>query len=194
MKATLLISSPRPNSLTHQFAEIVESILREKGFERKIVDVYADNLQSIITLSQALDYHDGNVFPDMKNVMDAFSTSAVLFFVFPVWVYGVPAPLKGVLEKIVRPNITFKIEKSAARPLLTNIKRLCVICSSGQDNNFANQTDDPVYYTFKQLMADNFAPDCQYSYLRFFGTDHANEFGVQTFFERLRLGVAEIIS
>jgi NAD(P)H dehydrogenase (quinone) len=180
-KATVFICNPRPDSLTYRFAGLARAVCVEADVEVSAVDLYRDGIDPFLTPQQAASYNDGVVYPDMSGVMASLRQSSTLCFVFPVWMYGIASPLKGLLEKIVRPGITFRITPDGAAPLLTNITRLCVICSSGQADNFSADDSDPVEYSFRKLAEDNFAAACSHEYLRLFGADHITPDQIEVF-------------
>lgn len=169
---TIFVCNPRPESLTFRLLRKVQEAISAQQVEHQVIDIYKNNVPHTLTRSQAERYDDGVVFHDVKDVMEAMTKSDYLCFIFPVWMYGIPSPLKGLLEKVVRPDITFKITKEGVSPLLNNIKGVKVVCTSGQFNNFQNVSDDPVYYTFRELTKDNFGPECELIYHRLFGVDH----------------------
>lgn len=150
------------------------------------MDIYKDGIPCILTPQQAITYNDGVVFSDMEHIMTLLKNSDSLCFIFPVWMYGLPSPIKGVLEKIVRPDITFSIRKDGVMALLDNIKQVSVICSSGQQDRFGSLEEDPVYYTFRHLINDNFDSNCGFSYNRLFGTDHLNSEKLERFNSKIR--------
>lgn len=98
------------------------------------------------------------------------STSAALIFVFPIWMYGVPSCLKGLFENLFKPGLTFNVTDSGIQPLLTNIRTVLIICSSGQRQP-DNLNMDMNEQFFSELIAHNMGPDCQLKYLRLWGTD-----------------------
>jgi putative NADPH-quinone reductase len=191
-RATIFLCNPRPASLSYRFCEIVRQEIASRGVEAKVIDIYRERIDPVLTSQQAETYEDGVVYPDVSEIMNSFRTSSALCFVFPVWMYGVPSPLKGLLEKIVRPSITFRIIQDGVEPLLTNVTRLCVICSSGQADDFGARDRDPVEYAFRKLKEDNFGADCAYEYLRLFGADHINVHEIEQFEQRIRSRVTAL--
>ena len=53
-------------------------------------------------------------------------------FSFPVWNMGFPAILKGFVDKVFLPGVSFTLgEDGSYNPCLHNIKRLGVVCTYG---------------------------------------------------------------
>jgi len=63
-----------------------------------------------------------------------------LILVYPTWWFGLPAILKGYMDRVLIPGVAFSIkeEKSGINliPLLTNIKKVAVVTSYG--SNYSN--------------------------------------------------------
>ena len=57
-----------------------------------------------------------------------------LIFIYPTWWYGVPAILKGWLERMLLPGVAFELPQQAdenIKPGLTHIRRLAVFTTCG---------------------------------------------------------------
>jgi putative NADPH-quinone reductase len=165
------VCNPRPDSLTYRFWAAAQEELTAAGLHGRVVDLYRDAWRTVLSTDDMARYGDHAPYPDLADLMGDLRQARLLVFAFPVWMYGLAAPLKGLLERVIRPGLTFAIADGAARPLLINVKAVLAVCSSGQTNRFAGPTEDPVHYLFRELAGDNFAPGCAVHYLRLFGTD-----------------------
>ncbi len=69
-------------------------------------------------------------FPDHAERLEK---ADALFFVYPTWWYGLPAMLKGWLDRVWTPDLTFRIPDGPGpiEPLMTHIKLLGVITTCG---------------------------------------------------------------
>ena len=55
-----------------------------------------------------------------------------LVFSFPVWNMGFPAILKGFVDKVFLPGVSFYLKEDGSYvPTLHNIKRIGVVCTYG---------------------------------------------------------------
>ena len=52
---------------------------------------------------------------------------------FPVWCFGMPAMLKGFLDRMIMPGVAFDISDPArVKPMLGNIRRITGIVTYGR--------------------------------------------------------------
>ena len=67
-----------------------------------------------------------------------------LVMVFPVWNFGYPAILKGFLDRVFLPGVSFKLgEDGKVRPNLRNITKLAAVTTYGGTRMRAMLCGDP---------------------------------------------------
>ena len=54
-----------------------------------------------------------------------------LIFSFPVWNFGYPAILKGFLDRVLLPGVSFRLVDGQVRPNLTHIQKLAAVTTYG---------------------------------------------------------------
>jgi putative NADPH-quinone reductase len=76
---------------------------------------------------------DGPPPPDVAPHIAALQWAEGLIFVYPTWWYAQPAMLKGWMDRVWRPGVTFTVPSPGApmRPALTNIRLIGVITTFG---------------------------------------------------------------
>ena len=57
-----------------------------------------------------------------------------LLLIYPTWWYGLPAMLKGWLDRVWVPGVAFRLSPGAIQPSLTNIHRIGVVTTYGSPN------------------------------------------------------------
>ena len=63
--------------------------------------------------------------------------------VFPVWNFGYPAMLKGFLDRVFLPGVSFRLEDGRVKPNLTHIRRLAAVTTYGGTRIRAMLCGDP---------------------------------------------------
>jgi NAD(P)H dehydrogenase (quinone) len=150
-----------------------------------VIDLYRDAFSPVLTAGDLAAYGqppaDALVALYQRQVRDATTVT----FVFPVWMYGLPAILKGYFDRVWTPGATFVFREGGPAGLLTQLKTICVICTFGQAQGFYGPDGDPIVLFFKQIVSQNCGPDCTVEYLPLFGTDKIGAAAVEAFLDRV---------
>lgn len=135
MRVLLIYCHPRPESFTAAVRDVVLDRLRAAGAEIRLRDLYALGFDPAMGAQEHRDYEDAglNRAPVMQDCEDLLWCDT-LVFVYPTWWYGLPAMLKGWLDRAMVPEVAFlmpKAEGETIRPGLTHITRLGVFTTCG---------------------------------------------------------------
>ena len=128
----------------------------------------------VMTEEDRLDYYDvpGNrrrVGPYVERLL----RSEALVFSFPVWNMGFPAILKGFVDKVFLPGVSFNLKDDGTYvPCLHNIKRLGAVCTYGGARWTTFLMGDPPRRFLKRSMRLNCAPGARCDYLACYDMDH----------------------
>lgn len=135
MRALLVYCHPRPDSFTAAIRDAVLERLAAAGAEVRLTDLYARGFDPALSEAEHAGYLDcpanqAPVAEDVKNLRWADT----LIFVYPTWWYGLPAMLKGWLDRALLPDVAFIMprgEGDTIHPGLTHITRLGVFTTCG---------------------------------------------------------------
>lgn len=135
MRALVVYCHPRPNSFNAAVRDLVVSKLQAAGAEVRLSDLYARSFQPILTGEEWHGYLDcpANTACVAQDVADVRWCDAMIF-VYPTWWYGLPAMLKGWLDRVLLPDVAFLMpddDHPAIRPALRHISRLGVFTTCG---------------------------------------------------------------
>jgi len=135
MRALVIYAHPRPESFTAAVRDLIVETLRGHGAEIRIRDLYAEGFQPCLTKHELEIYEDEaqNRAPVARDVDDLLWCDT-LIFVYPTWWYGLPAILKGWLDRAMVPGVAFLMpdaENGDIRPGLRHITRLGVFTTCG---------------------------------------------------------------
>ena len=135
MRALVVYAHPRPDSFNAAIRDLVVERLKGAGAETRMLDLYAEGFNPVLG-------HDelGSHFDETQNQkgleahVDHLRWCDTLIFVYPTWWYGMPAMLKGWLDRAFLPGVAFKMPASEGEdisPSLTHITRLGVFTTCG---------------------------------------------------------------
>ncbi|MBI3710205.1 MAG: NAD(P)H-dependent oxidoreductase [Proteobacteria bacterium] len=107
--------------------------LKQAGHEVRDIDLYAEGFAAALSRQERLDYHTAGVNEGpVKPHVEAIRWAQAIVFVYPTWLYGLPAILKGWLDRVWLPHISFTSPKDGPiRGLMRHVVRLVVVTTSG---------------------------------------------------------------
>jgi NAD(P)H dehydrogenase (quinone) len=135
MRALVVYCHPREGSFNAAIRDLVLAKLRAAGAEVRLRDLYAEEFQPVLTEAEWSGYLDcpANRAPVEEHCADV-EWCDTLIFVYPTWWYGLPAMLKGWLDRVLLPDVAFKMparEGETITPGLQHIARLGVFTTCG---------------------------------------------------------------
>jgi NAD(P)H dehydrogenase (quinone) len=135
IRALVLYCHPSPESFTAAVRDVVLAKLRAAGAEVRLRDLYTQGFQPVLSRTELQDYPDRqrNRAPVEAEVADLLWCDT-LIFIYPTWWYGMPALLKGWLDRVLLPGVAFDLPDRAGgsiRPGLRHISRLGVFTTCG---------------------------------------------------------------
>ena len=138
MRALVVYCHPRRGSFTEAVRDVVLAKLNDAGAEVRLRDLYAEGFNPVLTDREHEIYEDEAINQEpVQTHCEDLTWADTLIFVYPTWWYGLPAMIKGWLDRVMVPGIAFLMpdaENNDIRPGLTNIKRLGVFTTCGASN------------------------------------------------------------
>ncbi len=135
MRALVVYCHPRENSFTAAVRDRVLAGLSEVDAEVRMIDLYAEGFDPVLSAEGLVQYQDEVLNRQgIETHLEALAWCNALIFVYPTWWYGLPAMLKGWLDRVLVPGAAFvmpKAEGETIGPGLTHITRLGVFTTCG---------------------------------------------------------------
>ncbi|PFA69458.1 NAD(P)H dehydrogenase [Bacillus sp. AFS015802] len=103
MKVLMVVAHPSTNSLTFSITKHIQKGLHDKEYKSSILDLYREEFNPVL---------DENGEEEWDNIMKGKPSHIVekerkklkrydaLIFVFPIWWYGLPAIMKGYIDRV----------------------------------------------------------------------------------------------
>jgi len=135
MRALVVYCHPHNDSFNAAVRDLVLAKLDAAGAETRVHDLYGSGFQPILTTAEWQGYLTcpDNCGPVSQEVAD-IRWCDTLVFVYPTWWYGLPAMLKGWLDRVLLPDVAFVMpdaQNKTIRPGLQHIRRLGVFTTCG---------------------------------------------------------------
>jgi NAD(P)H dehydrogenase (quinone) len=144
MRILVVHAHPVETSFNAALHRAVVDALRAAGHDVDDCDLHAERFDPVLSREERLGYHDvpANRSPVQAHV-DRLLAAEGLVFVNPVWNFGFPAILKGYLDRVFLPGVSFKLVDGQVKPALTNIRALGCVTSYGGTRLRAFLAGDP---------------------------------------------------
>ena len=108
--------------------------LRVAGHTVDVIDLAAEQFNPVMSASEWNTYQQGNgdVPMGLERDVALVKSAEIIVFIYPTWWGGLPAQLKGWLERVMLPGTAFVFnENNKVRPGLRNICRIHIASTFG---------------------------------------------------------------
>ena len=139
MRCLVIHAHPDPDSYSTAIRERAVAALSAAGHAVEVIDLYREGYDPCLSEQEHVDYDSvGLDHPDpvVAGHIEQVGRAEMLVFVYPTWWSGLPAILKGWLDRTLLPEVAFTLTpgddgNAVVRPNLDNITRLVGITTYG---------------------------------------------------------------
>lgn len=145
MRALVVVANPNPASYGHALADAACAGLRAAGHDVDVVDLYATGFRAAMSTAERVAYEtDQPILDDqVAEHVDLVQRAQLLVFVYPTWWSGLPAILKGWLERVMVPGVGFRFDTDGrVRPGLDHVRRIVGISTYGSPRAYVAAIND----------------------------------------------------
>ncbi|OXG05193.1 NAD(P)H dehydrogenase (quinone) [Flavobacterium araucananum] len=133
MKNLIIYAHPNSGSLNHFFKQVVVESLQESGQEVVIRDLNQINFNPVLSLEDMNGQRMGQVADDVKTEQDFITWADRIIFIYPIWWAGMPAIIKGYIDRVFSYGFAYRYDQGVQKGLLT-AKETIIINSHGKSN------------------------------------------------------------
>src|SRR3954453_22136022 len=195
MRALVVVSHPSASSYTKALAAAAIRGLERAGHDVEELDLHALGFQPAMTKAERDAYHGPDPMGDplVRRSAAAVRSADVLVFVSPTWWGGLPAMLKGWLEKTMVPGVAFVFDDdNKARPGLQSVRRIVGISSYGSKRPYIALVNDNGRRVLLRALRLNTGWRTRRTWLPFYGVDTATTTQRTDFLTRVERSMAAL--
>lgn len=189
MKTLVVYCHPCTESFTAAVRDVACETLQTLGHEVLVTDLYADGFDPVMSAAERRGYHtlSTNLVP-IADYAQRVEWAEAVVFVYPTWWYGVPAMLKGWLERVLVPGFAFDMPEGrrGPRPRLRNIRRIVALTTCGATPLVSWMVGQPGRRTLLRGFRSACGPFCRTRYLALYRMDTADAAARLRHLERVR--------
>lgn len=133
MKCLVVYCHPLPESFGAALRDAALSALSERGWEVRLTDLYAEGFDPVISPDERRNMEHAPTDPKLAPHIDNLKWAEAILLVYPTWWYGLPAMLKGWLDRVWWTDVAFKLPPDGGRivSLVPHIRKIGVITTCG---------------------------------------------------------------
>lgn len=175
MKVLVVYAHPVDTSFVAAIHTQVVDTLRARGHEVDDCDLYAEGFDPVLSRDDRLHYHDlTRNRTRIAAYTERLQTAEALVFVYPVWNFGFPAILKGFVDRVFLPGVSFDIDDRGTLTLtLRHIGKLAAVSTYGGDRLRAVLAGDPPRRVVKRLIRPHIARRGSCDFLACYDMNHS---------------------
>jgi NAD(P)H dehydrogenase (quinone) len=175
LRVLVLFAHPVETSFAAALHTKLAETLRARGHEVDDCDLYAERFDPVMWREERIDYH--NVAVNRRNVapyVERLLAAEALVFSYPVWNMGFPAILKGFVDKVFLPGVSFTLDPDGSyEGALHNIRRLGAVCTYGGSRLLTFMMGDPPRRFLTRSLRRICAPGAACDYVACYDMNHS---------------------
>ncbi len=156
MKHLIIYAHPNAASLNNLFKQTIEEALRIQMHEVVVRDLYQLNFDPVLSLEDMVEQRKGMVSEAIRREQEYITWAEAVTFIYPIWWTGMPAILKGYIDRVFSYGFAYRYDKGVQKGLLAG-KAAYIINSHGKSkieyqeigmDNALKLTSDKGIYTY----------------------------------------------
>ncbi|MEM8747597.1 MAG: NAD(P)H-dependent oxidoreductase [Actinomycetota bacterium] len=195
MHAAVIVAHPNPVAYCHALARAAVSGLSAAGHEVDLVDLAASGFRAAMTPDERRAYHGDSPILDDEIAGHARLAQSVdtLVFVYPTWWGGLPAILKGWLDRVLVPGVGFVFsDDGKVRPGLTNVRRIIGVSTYGSPRSYVRVMTDSGRRTLTRTLRVSCGPKTSTRWFGLYSLDGTTEAERRAFADRVERAMAAL--
>jgi len=167
MRVLYVYCHPLPESFHAAIRAKALDGLKAAGHDVDLLDLYAEGFDPVLSEDARRHYHDTSRNQSgLEDYVRRLQSAEALVVQFPVWCFGMPAMLKGFIDRMFMPGVAFDIsDPERVKPMLGNLKRVAGIVTYGRPRWMAITMGDPPRKIVKRMLRATIRPGAPVSYL-----------------------------
>ena len=120
MNTLILYAHPNEQSFNHEILNRITTGLREGGHTFKVLDLYKEKFDPVLIFNEDKKRRFLAHDEEMEGYRNLVKEADHIIFIYPIWWYGMPAILKGFIDRVFVSDFAYTYEGSLPKGLLKN--------------------------------------------------------------------------
>lgn len=133
MRHLIIYAHPNENSLNHHLLNTVVETLQSRNQEVIVRDLYKIGFDPVFSLNDMQGQRLGKVSDDIKTEQEHISWAEQITFIYPIWWTGLPAMMKGYIDRVFSYGFAYRYDQGIQKGLLKG-KKTVIINTHGKSH------------------------------------------------------------
>ncbi|NBX17243.1 MAG: flavodoxin family protein [Proteobacteria bacterium] len=151
MKNLIVLCHPNPKSFTNAICKTLEDALKAKGESFVTRNLYELKFNPVLDGADFMSFRAGNIPADIAAEQKLIAQAQNIIFVYPLWWTGLPAMLKGYVDRVFSRGFAWDFADGQLKKMLTGKRGMLITCH-GNPKDFY---DSIGMYNALNLTSDN---------------------------------------
>lgn len=176
MRVLVLYAHPVETSFSAALHKATVEALAASGYDVDDCDLYAEDFNPVLSRQERIDYHDEAICTKpVQPYVDRLRAAEALVICAPVWNYGYPAILKGFLDRVFLPGVSFNLVNGKVTPNLQHIRKIAAVTTYGGTRFRTFLMGDAPRKAFKRTLRVLVHPFARAKYLALYDLNRAGD-------------------
>lgn len=108
-------------------------LLTQKSSSLQVRDLYQVNFHPVLSLDDMNGQRMGQVSEEVKQEQEFISWADHISFIYPIWWTGMPAIMKGYIDRVISYGFAYRYDQGVQKGLLRG-KEVTIINTHGKSN------------------------------------------------------------
>ena len=196
MFVVVVVTHPSSDSYCHALAARADAGLRAAGHDVEMLDLYAVGFAPAMSPEERHAYHGDRpiIDPLVAEHAALVLRADALVFVYPTWWSGLPAMLKGWLERVMVAGVGFRFDERSGRvrPGLDRVRHLVGISTYGSSRTYVRLVNDNGRRTITRALRSSCGLRARPHWFGLYGVDGSTVDERDAFAARVERAMAEL--
>lgn len=136
MKYLIVYAHPDPLSFNHAIREHVEAALKKQEKQYSVRDLYLMKWNPVMGGADFQTAGGKDIPEEVKVEQQYIKEADVIIFIHPIWWFGMPAVLKGYVDRVFSAGFAYEYTSDGIKGMLTGKKVMIVNTTGGPQESY----------------------------------------------------------
>src|SRR6218665_356913 len=133
MKHLIIYAHPNTASLNSHFKQNIVATLQNQNHEVVVRDLYKIGFDPVLSMDDMMGQMRGVVEEKIKTEQEYIDWAESITFIYPIWWTGMPAIMKGHIDRVISYGFAYRYDKGVQKGLLKG-KQTIIVNTHGKSN------------------------------------------------------------